>query len=267
VNDELNEVPIHTLKKGALCRVSDTTMVLEVVEHLSGSSVVKEPGKAEPSRVSRNTMVVPISEDELKTLQPARSRRANSKGEETMQKDIKLKDGESKYNLIKDADVQAEFWKQVDKKGAKDCWAWKGRKTGDSGAFFVNNVELRVGKLAYLLAHPDADPDGRYTATVCRNAACCNAAHITPAGAKQTAPAPAKAAKTQPPAKSQKTAPASPPAKTGKAKAGSKAKAPDSKGKAASTQKGSPDTSNLTYPKPKDAKKGKSKAPVTTEAQ
>lgn len=271
MSEEPEEVPLRSLRAGAFGRLPLSGLVLEVIEHSPGASRVRQQGETDTKLVSRNTMVIPITENEVNTLSPARSRRAKSKGEKPMQTTTTVKDGESKYNLIKDPAVQAEFWKQVTKGKANECWNWTGRKTGDSGAFFVNNVELRVGKLAYLIANPSADPDGRYTATVCRNAACCNAAHITQAGVKKAEPAkeaPVKS-KGKDKGKAETPAPKPEPAKPAARKAAKKADEPKPEAKAPLSKKsaksGGLDMSKLPLAKP--AKKSKGKKQAAADAQ
>jgi hypothetical protein len=164
-------------------------------------------------------------------------------------------------DLIYSAENLARFDEQVKKGKPDECWPWQGRKTGPSGAFFVNGKELRVGKYVYLRDHLEADPNGRYVQECTPD--CCNPAHVHPAGEVKKA---GKKATTVPASKgrAKSNAKGSTSSKPAKAKGNAEPQDKATGEKGASKKGGKIDTTGLAFPKPSVTKKAKVTQPAPT---
>jgi hypothetical protein len=270
--DEAAEVHLERLKPGEFGVSELTGNIYEVLGKSHYMVLARVNG--EERRLPRTVAVIPITAEQAQSIAASRQagvkRNPHRTGVKRMAKKTAARNGAG--NLYAEREVifsdenLKRFDEQVDKRGPAECWPWKGRRTGPSGAFFVNGKELRVGKYVYLRYHPDADPTGRYVQQCTPD--CCNPAHVHPAGAvkktsKKAAPAPPEAAieskgKAKPAAKA---ASEKKPAKATR-KAEPQQKDLDKKG---STRKGSKvDTTGLAFPKPGSTKKAKvsQQAPV-----
>lgn len=76
-----------------------------------------------------------------------------------------------------------ESWKTridqyVARKGADDCWEWKGPKnSGGYGIAYCQGIHLAAHRVAYMLAKGDI-PEGLIILHSCDNPPCCNPAHL-----------------------------------------------------------------------------------------
>lgn len=72
------------------------------------------------------------------------------------------------------------FWERVDKRGADECWSWRGRLNDSGyGIFDIKKKGHRAHRVAYeLMVGPI--PDGLHLDHLCRNRACVNPAHLEP---------------------------------------------------------------------------------------
>lgn len=77
-----------------------------------------------------------------------------------------------------EARLPARFSARVDKRGADDCWLWKGRRDANGyGVIDINHRPQLAHRVAYFLAKPNAD-QSLMVCHSCDNPPCCNPAHL-----------------------------------------------------------------------------------------
>lgn len=71
------------------------------------------------------------------------------------------------------------FWAKVERRGADDCWIWKGSLTEkDYGRFYAGSSNVAAHRFAWVVTH-DLDPMlGQVVMHTCDNPPCCNPAHL-----------------------------------------------------------------------------------------
>jgi len=75
---------------------------------------------------------------------------------------------------------EERFWRYVDKKGADECWIWKGRKDKDGyGNLRLGNTQVRAHRYSCEL-HGKPLPADMMARHTCNNPCCVNPAHIVP---------------------------------------------------------------------------------------
>jgi hypothetical protein len=74
---------------------------------------------------------------------------------------------------------KAKFWHRVDMKLPDECWVWKGCTLSGRGVFARQGKTIGAHVVAHLLSGGEL-PNGHIVRHVaCRNAICCNPAHLT----------------------------------------------------------------------------------------
>ncbi len=78
---------------------------------------------------------------------------------------------------LRDYDVEARYWHDVDERAEDECWPWTGR-IGHHGypRMWVNYREVRAARFGYKLLVGDI-PDGMTIDHTCNNAGCMNPKH------------------------------------------------------------------------------------------
>lgn len=201
-------VPISAIKVGQSC-IDESDRVLTLIERDRGRVRTRDEITGELDYMTGTVMVKLLStEDKEMKVMNQKSGTAKAKSEkapakkttakrETESLTVSVREGAPKYAVVRDATVKEKFLSLVTQGKPDECWKFNGPKSSNpnSGAIVVNGQELRVGKVAYLIEHPKADPEGRYVAT-CKNGFCANAQqHIKPAGEAKTTPKPQASSK------------------------------------------------------------------------
>jgi len=77
----------------------------------------------------------------------------------------------------------ARFWSWVDKRGATECWPWRGVTSRGYGRFHVRHQGTRHQGVAHRFAYRlirGPISDSLQLDHLCRNRACCNPDHLEP---------------------------------------------------------------------------------------
>jgi hypothetical protein len=70
------------------------------------------------------------------------------------------------------------FWEKVEKRTRKECWPWRGGRTGRGyGTFWADGMARAAHKVAYELSKGEV-PEGKYVHHICDNILCMNPAHL-----------------------------------------------------------------------------------------
>ncbi|MDQ5821233.1 MAG: HNH endonuclease [Actinomycetota bacterium] len=76
------------------------------------------------------------------------------------------------------ATLAARFWRQVERRGADECWPWAGYRDADGyGVLSAWPTQLRAHRFSYELANGPLPP-GLCARHRCDNPPCCNPAHL-----------------------------------------------------------------------------------------
>lgn len=73
----------------------------------------------------------------------------------------------------------ARFWSFVDRRGADDCWEWRGGRDGDGyGMFWFNGRGHRATRVSLAVSGAPVSP-GHLVRHACDNPPCVNPAHLS----------------------------------------------------------------------------------------
>ena len=70
------------------------------------------------------------------------------------------------------------FHEQVEKRGPDDCWYWIPTLMGSTPNYPIDGATASVGKVAYMLSHPEWNGIGFMIGHTCHCNYCCNPAHL-----------------------------------------------------------------------------------------
>ena len=76
------------------------------------------------------------------------------------------------------------FWSCVDIKGDDECWPWK--KSLKPNGYGQTAIGMKFGhtrlahRMAFQIANPDVDVEGKLILHSCDNKKCCNPSHLSP---------------------------------------------------------------------------------------
>ena len=71
------------------------------------------------------------------------------------------------------------FWSRVDKRERRDCWLWQGGTSAQGyGQLSVRGKPWLTHRIAWMIKHQIAVPDGKRVIVKCGNKRCCNPSHL-----------------------------------------------------------------------------------------